>query len=298
MMTAAQSGATYYTKDSIRLINLKSSNSNNNLIHLTNTITTTTTSSSFVATNVGQTQCTNNPIRLDSSTSIHRSSRQLECNKSIDSIDEPNDLNATADQNTNAKPIKRNTSLISFKSLDFNLKTIYSSMKSKHGRDSRSAATNDGSGSKNETASSSRNSVARAPYVRVETVDSGETEHLLTFSQSPYHHRGSFDRTSSHSQYLNAQGDSGRSQTNSPFLSIATPPNIRRSSTSDIIENPKKGIPTSTSQQDNRRPSTSDLLRRARERKGGDSNKIGRSVSQGGLPRGGGRVGRRTSMAF
>lgn len=298
MMTTAQSGATYYTKDSIRLINLKSSNSNNNLIHLTNTITTTTTSSSFVATNVGQTLCTNNPIRLDSSTSIHRGSRQLECNKSIDSIDEHNDHNSTGDQNTNSKPIKRNTSLISFKSLDFNLKTIYSSMKSKHGRDGRSGVTDSG-GSKNETASSSRNSVVRAPYVRVETVDSGgETENLLTFSQSPYHHRGSFDRTSSHSQYLNAQGDGGRSQTNSPFLSIATPPNIRRSSTSDIIENPKKGIPTSTSQQDNRRPSTSDLLRRARERKGGDSNKIGRSVSQGGLPRGGGRVGRRTSMAF
>lgn len=172
-------------------------------------------------------------------------------------------------------------------------------MKSKHGRDGRSAVTDGGGGSKNETASSSRNSVVRAPYVRVETVDSGgETENLLTFSQSPYHHRGSFDRTSSHSQYLNAQGDAGRSQTNSPFLSIATPPNIRRSSTSDIIENPKKGITTSTSQQDNRRPSTSDLLRRARERKGGDSNKIGRSVSQGGLPRGGGRVGRRTSIAF
>lgn len=300
-MTTAQSGATHYTKDSIRLINLKSSNSNNNLNHLTNTITTTTTtSSSFVATNVGHSICTNNPIRLDSSTSIHRSSRQLECNKSVDSIDEHNDQSATGDQSTSTKPIKRNTSLISFKSLDFNLKTIYSSMKSKHGRDGPRTAATDGGGSKNETASSSRNSVVRAPYVRVETVDSGgETDHLLTFSQSPYHHRGSFDRTSSHSQYLNAQGDSGgRSQSGSPFLSIATPPNIRRSSTSDIIENPKKGIPTSASQQDNRRPSTSDLLRRARERKGGDSNKSGRSISQGGLPRGGGRVGRRTSMAY
>lgn len=28
------------------------------------------------------------------------------------------------------------------------------------------------------------------------------------------------------------------------------------------------------------------------------SNKMGRSVSHGGLPRGGGRMGRRTSMAF
>jgi len=57
------------------------------------------------------------------------------------------------------------------------------------------------------------------------------------------------------------------------------------------------------SAQDSRRPSTSDLLRKARERKGSEA-RMGRSVSHSGLTRGGpgggggGLGGRRTSMAF
>lgn len=160
-------------------------------------------------------------------------------------------------------------------------------MKSKHSRDSQS-------GSKNGTASSSKTSIARPPYLRVETVDVDETENLLTFPQSPYaQHRGSFDKSGY--QYLQTQPDYSRSQASSPspFLSISTPPNIRRSSTSDIMD---KNHPGTGSQPDSRRPSTSDLLRRARERKGSEGAKMGRSISQGGMPRG--RAGRRTSMAF
>lgn len=227
---------------------------------------------------------TNNSSLNDSLNVGKNEPRRLDYNKSIDSIEHVGGGGSGEDKN---KSIKRNTSLISFKSLDFNLKTIYSSMKSKHGRDSHS-------GSKSGTASSSKTSIARPPYLRVETVDPDETENLLTFPQSPYaQHRGSFDKSGY--QHLHTQPDYSRSQASSPspFLSITTPPNIRRSSTSDIID---KNHPASSSQTDSRRPSTSDLLRRARERKGSEGAKMGRSVSQGGMPRG--RAGRRTSMAF
>lgn len=225
---------------------------------------------------------------LDASSNIKKNERQLDCSKSIDSIENVGN-DGEVGGGDEKKPIKRNTSLISFKSLDFSLKTIYSSMKSKHGRDSSAG------GSKNGTASSSKTSITKPPYLRVETVDKDETETLITFPQSPYaQHRGSFDKSGY--QYLNAQPEYSRSQTSSPspFLSISTPPNIRRSSTSDIMD---KNQPPSSSQTDNRRPSTSDLLRRARERKGSEGAKMGRSISQGGMPRGG-RAGRRTSMAF
>lgn len=195
----------------------------------------------------------------------------------------------------NKKSMKRNSSLISFKSLDLGLKQIYSNMKNKH-KDS-----NNSSGSKPDTASSSKTSITnKPPYLKVETVDRDSDENLSTFPQSPYSPRGSFDNNAA--QYLSAGNpDYSRSTNNSPspYLCINTPPNIRRSSTSDIID--KK---PATSAADNRRPSTSDLLRRARERKGSESkggafvsNRMGRSVSQGGLPRGG-RAGRRTSMAL
>lgn len=222
---------------------------------------------------------------LHDSVNVGKNERQLDYSKSIDSIEHVDGGGMSGEEK---KPIKRNISLISFKSLDFNLKTIYSSMKSKHGKDGSA-------GSKNGTTSSSKTSITKPPYLRVETVDADETETLLTFPQSPYaQHRGSFDKSGY--QYLNTQPDYSRSQTSSPspFLSITTPPNIRRSSTSDIMD---KNHPASTAQTDNRRPSTSDLLRRARERKGSEGAKMGRSISQGGMPRGG-RGGRRTSIAF
>ncbi|XP_034484096.1 ataxin-2 homolog [Drosophila innubila] len=81
--------------------------------------------------------------------------------------------------------------------------------------------------------------------------------------------------------------------------------NIRRSSTSDIVNCRRRG---STASGNSRRPSTSDLLRRARERRGSEA-RMGRSVSHSGMRgMGGGGVGggggggcmggRRTSMAF
>lgn len=164
-------------------------------------------------------------------------------------------------------------------------------MKNKHKESS--------SGSKPDTASSSKTSIAKAPYLKIDTVEKDSDENLLTFPHSPYSPRGSFDNNAS--QYLSTnRGDYSRSTSNSPspYLSITTPPNLRRSSTSDIIDKKPAGAPTDT-----RRPSTSDLLRRARERKGSEggkgimSGRMGRSVSQGGLPRGG-RMGRRTSMAL
>lgn len=278
---------------------IKNSTSNNNLNSNTNNLLSTIYSSN----------ASNNNMRLDSSTSINKNARQFDCNKSIDSIDETggrddgsgcgNDGGGGADAK---KAIKRNTSLISFKSLDFNLKTIYSSMKGKHGgggnKDSNGSncgKNKESGGGSGGTASSSKTSITKTPYVRVETVDQDETENLLTFPQSPYAHRGSFDKTNSHYLSTVQQSDYSRSQTSSPFLCINTSPNLRRSSTSDIID--KK--PIVSPNVESRRPSTSDLLRRARERKGGEpsSNKIGRSVSQGGLQRGG-RAGRRTSIAF
>lgn len=241
--------------------------------------------------------------------------------KSTDSINPA--ASSTDDALVDAKPIKRNNSLISFKSLDFNFKTIYSNIKQKH-KDQQQGRTNStgsagGStvGSKNDTTSSSKTSISRTPYVRVETVDRDESQEnlLINYLHSPFMNRGSFDKSStSGSQFLSATGcnlypdyrsSESHGTTPSSFLTISSPPNVRRSSTSDICDT-KKTLTTSVSQptsnptsEASRRPSTSDLLRRARERKGNPeaASKIGRSVSHGGMPRGG-RGGRRTSMAF
>lgn len=206
-----------------------------------------------------------------------------------------------ASQPNTKKSIKRNSSIISFKSLDFNLKSFCSSIKNKHSKDSNSNSSSSGTATK--VTSSPRTSIGnKPPYVKVETVDKdGDEDHLISFPHSPYSsHRSSLDKSQ---QYLQTQPEYSRSQTNSPFLSITTPPNIRRSSTSDIID--KKPSMASVGSNENRRPSTSELLRRARERKGSESKgstgmlsggRMGRSTS-GGLPRGG-RSGRRTSMAF
>lgn len=241
----------------------------------------------------------------------------------------PTDATATP-----SKPIKRNSSLISFKSIDFTLKNIYTNMKHKSRDAAGATTTGSASGGSTGTAtSSSKTSIAaRTPYVRVETVDydaSQENLLLSSYQQSPYGQqaRRSFDRSpSGSSQYLTAGGGGGRygeyvppsrSPSPSAFLTITQPPNVRRSSTSDICENRQRMPAATTAAAPGdaamlsvaaapvgaaaRRPSTSDLLRRARERKGGPgevAGKIGRSVSQGGIPRGGRGGGRRTSIAF
>lgn len=180
-------------------------------------------------------------------------------------------------QQQTKKSVKRNFSIISFKSLDFNFKSICSSMKGKHGKDTNSSGS--GKSTTVPTASSSKTSITtttKAPYLKVETVDQDvEEEHLLiSFPQSPYSHRGSFDKTQS--QHLTTiPSDYSRSQTSSPFLSISTPPNIRRSSTSDIIDKKPAMPSTANTPSESRRPSTSSLLRKARERKGSDQIKGG-----------------------
>lgn len=175
------------------------------------------------------------------------------------------------------KSVKRNFSIISFKSLDFNLKSICSSRKGKQSKDTNSSES--GKSTTVPTASSSKTSITtttKAPYLKIDIVDKDpEEEHLLiSFPQSPYSHRGSFDKTQS--QHLTTiQSNYSRSQTSSPFLSITTPPNIRRSSTSDIIDKkppmPSTSVTPSESRSESRRPSTSSLLRKARERKGSES---------------------------
>ncbi|XP_065365919.1 putative mediator of RNA polymerase II transcription subunit 26 [Calliphora vicina] len=172
------------------------------------------------------------------------------------------------------------------------------------------------------------------PYLKIESVDNEESENLLIdYPQSPYSSRrnSSNDDNRSSSQLIHLTGDGGgehqnlllqptphryemsRSQASSPspyYLSphafASSSQNMRRSSTSDIMSGSKRSASSSTS--NSRRPSTSDLLRKARERRGSET-RMGRSVSHGGLPRGGsggggafrvgpGIGGRRTSMAF
>lgn len=239
--------------------------------------------------------------RIDSSANlINKNAQKLDNSNSK----QPQTKDESSGSAQTKKSIKRNSSLISFKSIDFNLKSFCSSIKNKQGKESKEGKDGNASGtSKSGTASSSKTSITKAPYVKVDSAEKIEdSDQLITFPSSPYSHRGSFDKTQS--QYLNPHPDYTRSQTSSPFLSISTPPNIRRSSTSDIID--KKPAVVATTPSDHRRPSTSDLLRRARERKGTETQgssgmlsggRMGRSVSQGGLPRGG-RMGRRTSMAF
>lgn len=109
------------------------------------------------------------------------------------------------------------------------------------------------------------------PYVKIETIQDRD-EPLGNQSQT------SLLPTA----VTQSPSKTGSPHTPSPYLSIASSPNLRRSSTSDIIK-PEAGAgaapgPTAT---ENRRPSTSSLLRKARERKDvGGSGQMGRSVSQ------------------
>lgn len=248
-------------------------------------------------------------IRLDSnptytnkndnkSTKDNKKARQLDRNKSIDTML----LASASEQDEHLKHskvrIRRNSSLISFKSLDISLKSIYSSLKGHKGN---------GEKGRTETASSQKATcILRAPYLKVETVENDESQKLLlTYAQSPggSQHRRSFDTTSS--QYLSTQTNyqelTQSPHGSSPYLSVSTG-NIRRSSTSDILGSNNNSRKVSVQQSacgsalENRKPSTSDMLRKARERKGSES-KIGRSISQGGIARGALR-NRRISMAY
>lgn len=245
-------------------------------------------------------------IRLDSnptytnkndnkSTKDNNKARQLDRNKSIDTM-----LASASEQDEHLKhnkvKIRRNSSLISFKSLDISLKSIYSSLKG-----------HKANAEKGRTESAQKATcILRAPYLKVETVENDESQKLLlTYAQSPggSQHRRSFDTTSS--QYLSTQTNyqelSQSPHGSSPYLSVSTG-NIRRSSTSDILGSSNNSRKASVQQSscgsvlENRKPSTSDMLRKARERKGSEG-KIGRSISQGGISRGALR-NRRISMAY
>lgn len=200
------------------------------------------------------------------------------------------------EQEENAKnsktKIRRNSSLISFKSLDMSLKSILSFKGHKSNSDK----------CRNDSISTQKNNcILRAPYLKVETVSDESQKLLLTYAQSPQHRR-SFDTSS---QYLSTQTNyqelTQSPHSSSPYLSVSTG-NIRRSSTSDILGGSSSCSRKGSTHQsscgsvlESRKPSTSDMLRKARERKGSEG-KIGRSMSHGGISRG--MRNRRTSMAY
>lgn len=175
--------------------------------------------------------------------------------------------------------------------------------------------------------------IISAPSLRIDDVDIDETKILLNYPQSPQRYPSSSSvsgtpavtPTTSTTPLLQYQEYVPRSVSPSPYLSIA--PSPRRSSTSDILNNKKTPTPATptvadasskksirsnsgsgsalivdqhllTVTQKERRPSTSELLRKARERKGSEG-KLGRSISSGSsLARSGGNRNRRLSMAF
>lgn len=207
---------------------------------------------------------------------------------------ENNNLSSVTNNFNKKSIIKRNSSLINFKSLDISLKSIYSNFRSNTKSSSKTLNYNTSSTAGLHYKSNESTKTNRTPYLKVDTVDRDQETALLTYHQSPGGYRGSIDRQSKIDlNYLSTANDLTRSQSSSPFLSINSP-NLRRSSTSDIIG--KKGQQSGT---ESRRPSTTDMLRKARERKGSERAALGRSMSHGGLGcRGGMRSGRRTSMAF
>ncbi|XP_062557892.1 uncharacterized protein LOC134222746 [Armigeres subalbatus] len=202
----------------------------------------------------------------------NKDARQLDCNKSIDAM-----ITNTNEREENSKhnkvKIRRNSSLISFKSLDISLKSIYSSLKGQK---------NNADKNRNESTSSQKATcILRAPYLKVETVENDESQKLLlTYAQSPggSQHRRSFDTTREPNYQELTQSPHG----SSVYLSVSTG-NIRRSSTSDILGSHNSSRKSSVQQSscgsvlENRKPSTSDMLRKARERKGSEG-KIGRSI--------------------
>lgn len=211
---------------------------------------------------------------------------------------------------------KAKKSLLNFRSFDFHIKSLYSGLRHaknsppetdpqhqhqhQHHQPNQQQRSND-TNSTHAIAAHNRT----PPYLRVEEVDIEESENLLLdYPQSPYSSRRNSDDNRSSANLLQInQFDMSISQGSSPYYLSPIPisGNIRRSSTSDIM---CKRSSAGSSASSSRRPSTSDLLRKARERKGSESSiRIGRSVSHGGLPRGGGGGigrgggGRRTSIA-
>uniref|UniRef100_A0A336LQT2 CSON001237 protein n=1 Tax=Culicoides sonorensis TaxID=179676 RepID=A0A336LQT2_CULSO len=222
--------------------------------------------------------------------------RQLDRNKSIDSI---KPQVPGTENGKNSDKIRRNSSLMNFRSLDISLKSIYASLKGNKS-DKEKTSKNDVTTitTNNDSVNTSTASIRKAPFLKIDTVDQDETQTLLIYPQSPggsTQHRRSFDTNSSAFLSTHQYTEFSQSRVSSPYLCVSAQ-NIRRSSTSDIIGN-KRGGSGSHSAAESRRPSTSDLLRRARERKGSEG-RLGRSISHGCVNRGGGMRNRRTSMAY
>lgn len=172
-----------------------------------------------------------------------------------------------------------------------------------------------------------------APSVKIDVVDIDDTKMLLNYHHSPQRYPSSSSvtpavtpTTSSTTALLQYQEYVPRSASPTPYLSISISP--RRSSTSDILNKKTPAgsaseTPTKKSSQNlqsnsgsntaltgdptllntppaaskDRRPSTSELLRKARERKG-SAGKLGRSISSGGSLSRTVNKNRRLSMAF
>ncbi|ALC48219.1 Hk [Drosophila busckii] len=190
-------------------------------------------------------------------------------------------------------------SLQSLQSLDFHIKSLYSGLRPNH---------------KSASSSIQDNSLATvprpAPDLRIESVDAAApSDLLLDYTQSPY-----TPRRNSSTQLLPlnnlspyflspyaASASAAGAGAAAAGAAAAAGDGIRRSSTSDIVGCRRRG--SSASNSNSRRPSTTDLLRRARERRGSEA-RMGRSVSHSGM-RGGSMLGggagcmggRRTSMA-
>lgn len=295
------------------------------------TITITTPVSFLPVTNQTRVQPT---LDVNSGGTIFDSSAIDALNNNID-IDQNTNLtqNITKKETTiitdNHHKTPRRKSLLSFKSFDFHLKTLYTGLRhpSQIQLASETSVHIDDMLSGQQTQievgrSRPYQSFTRLPpYLKIESPNNEEIENLLIdYSQSPYSTRRNSTHDDHHSytqlihqheekRYLHQTQSSARPISHSPITSAGgfLSPNIselteqgmRRSSTSDIVNEEKRS----------HRPSTSELLRKARERQGGAIIRIGRSASHSGLPRGGmcggfgyrpGNIigGRRTSMAF
>lgn len=260
-------------------------------------------------------------ITSSTSTNFNKIEARLERGDSIGNDDSKE--SPTSDEKKGK--IKRNSSLISLKSINQNLKAML-----KITRNDTSSSSDAEIGETIKKKQPHLNPpIISAPSLRIDDVDIDETKMLLNYPQSPQRYPSSsasvtpaVTPTTSTTPLLQYQEYVPRSVSPSPYLDIS--PSPRRSSTSDILNkkpsNPsvadsssKKSLHSTAGSGSallnephllnvaaatkERRPSTSELLRKARERKGSEG-KLGRSISSGSSIARSGNRNRRLSMAF
>lgn len=161
--------------------------------------------------------------------------------------------------------MKRNSSLINFK-LDFSFKSLIN--RSSSSTSSKSNAAEDKDHISNKPDNTKNAGGWDTPYVKIDTIygdreDQDSQRSTMTLGNNSRQSQGSL--LASHQSPSKAGGSL------SPYLSISSSPNLRRSSTSDIIKPEGNAAPVTPGSvqpaTENRRPSTSSLLRKARERK-------------------------------